>query len=94
MDTSIGKRVRFDVRPTGGPLGADIVGTLLLEELPEPFREAFILVRIFGFGYDEVAEILACPRGTVQSRVARARVMLATAVEAASNHEAVRSDAS
>jgi RNA polymerase sigma-70 factor (ECF subfamily) len=75
-------------------LGADIVGTLLLEELPEPFREAFILVRIFGFGYDEVAEILACPRGTVQSRVARARVMLATAVEAASNHEAVRSDAS
>lgn len=25
MDTSVGKRVRFDVRPTGGPLGADIV---------------------------------------------------------------------
>ncbi len=25
MDTSIGKRVRFTVKPTGGPLGADIV---------------------------------------------------------------------
>jgi RNA polymerase sigma-70 factor (ECF subfamily) len=73
-----------------GDLGADIVGALLIEELPDAFREAFVLVRILGFGYDEVAEILGCPRGTVQSRVARARMALATAVQASSNHEAIR----
>jgi RNA polymerase sigma-70 factor (ECF subfamily) len=75
-------------------LGSDIVGALLLEELPDAFREAFVLVRILGFGYDDAAEILGCPRGTVQSRVARARLALATAVQASSNHEAIRFDAS
>jgi RNA polymerase sigma-70 factor (ECF subfamily) len=60
---------------------ADVVGALLLEDLPEMFREAFVLVRIFGFGYDETAEILGCPRGTVQSRVARARLALAASIE-------------
>lgn len=77
-----------------GDPGADIVGALLLEELPEPFREAFVLVRIFGFGYDEVAEILGCPRGTVQSRVARARVMLAEAIRSSESREEVSSRAS
>lgn len=49
----------------------------LVSRLPGEFREAFVLVRIFGFRYDEVASILGCPRGTVQSRVARARYFLA-----------------
>lgn len=49
----------------------------LVSRLPNEFREAFVLVRIFGFKYDEVASILGCPRGTVQSRVARARRFLA-----------------
>lgn len=75
-----------------GDLGADVVGALLLEELPEPFREAFVLVRILGFGYDEVAEILGCPRGTVQSRVARARVMLAEAIRASAKHASMKTD--
>lgn len=74
-----------------GDLGADVVGALLLEELPEPFREAFVLVRILGFGYDEVAEILACPRGTVQSRVARARVMLAQLFRSSESQHGVSS---
>lgn len=77
-----------------GDLGADVVGALLLEELPEPFREAFVLVRILGFGYDEVAEILGCPRGTVQSRVARARVMLAQLIRSSESRDGVSSQAS
>ena len=36
-------------------------------------REAFVLVSVLGFTYQEAADILGCPRGTVQSRVARAR---------------------
>ncbi len=54
----------------------------LINALPSQFREAFVLVRILGFGYDEVAAILQCPRGTVQSRVARARILLAQQVGA------------
>lgn len=54
----------------------------LFDALPSQFREAFVLVRILGFGYDEVAAILQCPRGTVQSRVARARILLAQKVGA------------
>lgn len=49
----------------------------LVLNLPVDFKEAFLLVKVFGFGYDEAAEILHCPRGTVQSRVARARAALA-----------------
>ena len=54
----------------------------LFDALPSQFREAFVLVRILGFGYDEVAAILQCPRGTVQSRVARARILLTQQVGA------------
>ena len=52
----------------------ELVETLAL--LPLEFREAFMLVRVFGYTYSEVATILQCPQGTVQSRVARAREML------------------
>jgi RNA polymerase sigma-70 factor, ECF subfamily len=74
--------------PNTRDTGADVVGALLLEDVPETFREAFVLVKIFGFTYDETAEILGCPRGTVQSRVARARLALAASIE-----ESLRSDA-
>ncbi len=52
----------------------------LISALPLQFREAFILVRILGYRYEEAAVVLNCPRGTVQSRVARARQSLASQV--------------
>lgn len=55
----------------------------LIEQLPLDFREAFVLVRICGCSYDEAASIIGCPRGTVQSRVARARQALVALVSAA-----------
>jgi RNA polymerase sigma-70 factor (ECF subfamily) len=55
----------------------------LIHGLPEQLRESFVLVRIFGFSYAEVAEILGCPLGTVQSRVARARVSLVDSFDSA-----------
>jgi RNA polymerase sigma-70 factor (ECF subfamily) len=54
---------------------------MLIADIPTPFRDAFILVKVFGYSYDEVGVILGCPRGTVQSRVARAREFLARALQ-------------
>ena len=45
-------------------------------------RAAFLLVPVFGLEYQEAAEVLGCPVGTVASRVSRARVRLAAALAA------------
>jgi RNA polymerase sigma-70 factor (ECF subfamily) len=47
-----------------------------LLHLPQPQREALILVGAGGFAYDEAAEICGCAVGTIKSRVARGRVAL------------------
>jgi RNA polymerase sigma-70 factor (ECF subfamily) len=54
----------------------------LIAALPLQYREAFVLVRVLGYRYEEAATVLNCPRGTVQSRVARARHLLAQQVTA------------
>jgi RNA polymerase sigma-70 factor (ECF subfamily) len=46
-------------------------------------REAFVLTQVAGLSYDEAADVLGCPVGTVRSRVARARADLVDAVRAA-----------
>ena len=47
-----------------------------LLHLPQPQREALILVGAGGFAYEEAAEICDCAVGTIKSRVARGRVAL------------------
>src|SRR5581483_4013545 len=47
-----------------------------LLHLPQPQREALILVGGGGFAYEEAAEIGGCAVGTIESRVARGRVAL------------------
>lgn len=47
-----------------------------LDRLPDPQREAVLLVDVQGFGFREAAGILELPIGTVASRVARARSTL------------------
>jgi RNA polymerase sigma-70 factor, ECF subfamily len=68
------------MKPFVSPHHEDRTVSVALEQmifsLPEVFRDAFVLVRLFGFSYDEAATILGCPRGTVQSRVSRARESL------------------
>lgn len=44
-----------------------------LESLPEDLRTAITLREIEGMSYDEIAEIMDCPVGTVRSRIFRAR---------------------
>lgn len=44
-----------------------------LDRLSDAHREILVLVDIAGFSYGEVANLLGVPRGTVMSRLSRAR---------------------
>lgn len=47
-----------------------------LNSLPEEFRTVIILSDIEEFTYEEIADIINCPVGTIRSRLHRARKML------------------
>ena len=49
----------------------------MIENLPEPFRETLVLREMEELSYKEIAVLTAAPIGTVMSRLARARQMLA-----------------
>ncbi|MGA2409330.1 MAG: sigma-70 family RNA polymerase sigma factor [Candidatus Binataceae bacterium] len=51
-----------------------------LNGLPPEFRETLVLVDVQELNYQEVAEILAVPLGTVKSRVSRARALMRVAL--------------
>lgn len=62
--------------PAGGttPGADDGLGlALLLDELDDDRREAFVLTQLSGLAYAEAAAVLDVPIGTIRSRVARAR---------------------
>jgi RNA polymerase sigma-70 factor, ECF subfamily len=44
-----------------------------VEELPEELRTAITLREVDGLSYEEIAEAMNCPIGTVRSRIFRAR---------------------
>lgn len=48
-----------------------------MEGLPEELRTAITLREIEGMSYDEIAQIMGCPIGTVRSRIFRAREAVA-----------------
>ena len=44
-----------------------------MQQLPEDLRTAIVLREIEGLSYEEIAEAMDCPVGTVRSRIFRAR---------------------
>ncbi len=48
----------------------------LLAVLDDERRAAFVLTQLIGLSYEETAETMGCPIGTIRSRVARARQQL------------------
>ncbi len=59
-------------------LGEDLVAAL--ESLPEVFRETVVLINVEGLSYDEAADVLGVPPGTVRSRMRRGRTLLQKAL--------------
>jgi RNA polymerase sigma-70 factor (ECF subfamily) len=51
----------------------------LIAALPQPFRETIVLREVNDLSYQEIAEVVRVPVGTVMSRLARARSMLRSA---------------
>lgn len=62
---------RFDLGPT---IRAELDG------LPPSFRDVVVLFDVEGFRYEEIAELLMIPIGTVRSRLYRARRLLQEAL--------------
>lgn len=56
-------------------VGETVNQTLL--ELPEELRTALTLREIEGLSYEEIADVMQCPVGTVRSRIFRAREAVA-----------------
>lgn len=48
-----------------------------MDALPDELRHAIFLREIEGLSYEEIAEVMSCPIGTVRSRIFRAREAVA-----------------
>ncbi len=70
-----GGRLRELDTPEGNLLSEEIAMTVqrALEELPDDLRTAIVLRELEGMSYEEIAEAMDCPIGTVRSRIFRAR---------------------
>lgn len=48
-----------------------------ISKLPDDLRKAISLREMEGLSYEEIAQIMGCPIGTVRSRIFRAREVIA-----------------
>jgi RNA polymerase sigma-70 factor (ECF subfamily) len=68
-------RLKESDTPEGVLLTEEIRGVVehAMEQLPEDLRTAIVLRELEGLSYEEIAEAMDCPVGTVRSRIFRAR---------------------
>ena len=57
------------------------VVNMALQALPEDLRQAVTLREIEGLTYEEIAQVMDCPVGTVRSRIFRAREAISAKVK-------------
>lgn len=53
----------------------------IIDDLPSDLRTAIMLREIEGLTYEEIAEVMGCPVGTVRSRIFRAREAIERKIE-------------
>jgi len=70
-----GCRLRNTETPEGLLMTEELAGVIqkALDDLPDELRTAISLREFEGLSYDEIAEVMNCPVGTVRSRIFRAR---------------------
>lgn len=61
-----------------------------VEALPDELRMAITLREVDGLSYEEIAEAMGCPIGTVRSRIFRAREAIDTQLRPMLEHQRVR----
>jgi RNA polymerase sigma-70 factor (ECF subfamily) len=68
-------RMQENATPENEFLRAEVERTVLaaVDDLPEEIRTALTLREIDGLSYEEIAQIMNCPIGTVRSRIFRGR---------------------
>ena len=68
-----------DHTPEAEMMNREILQTVeaAVARLPEDLRRAITLLEMEGLSYDEIAQIMDCPIGTVRSRIFRAREVIA-----------------
>ena len=61
--------------PEALAMGDELAAVLqqALDDLPDELRAALMLRELEGLSYDDIADVLGCPVGTVRSRIFRAR---------------------
>jgi RNA polymerase sigma-70 factor (ECF subfamily) len=59
---------------------AEMVNTVL-RDLPDDLRQAVMLREIEGLTYEEIAQVMDCPIGTVRSRIFRAREAISASIK-------------
>lgn len=65
--------------PEAEMINREIMDTInqAIEQLPEELRQAIVLREVDGLSYDEIAQVMNSPAGTVRSRISRARDAIA-----------------
>jgi RNA polymerase sigma-70 factor, ECF subfamily len=63
-----------------------------LQRLPEAYREALVLFYLQGMKYQEIADALGIPLGTVKSRLHGGLQRIKTLLEHVTEHEVIRCD--
>ncbi|HXJ39645.1 MAG TPA: RNA polymerase sigma factor [Bryobacteraceae bacterium] len=78
VQEAVDRAVEHDI--VGGMISDESLVALreAVTELPANYREVVVLCDLEERNYDEAARLMACPVGTIRSRLHRARALLAT----------------
>ena len=77
-------RLKDSDTPESVTMGHELKETVerAIQALPDDLRTAIILRELDGMSYEEIAQTMECPVGTVRSRIFRARDAIAKKIGA------------